>query len=301
MTDRVLRRIPLLLVIGWLMTMTAGARVLVHGHRGARALRPENTLPAFSYALQVGVDVLELDMAVTRDDVIVVSHDPLLKSEICTGPKLPVAIRDLTFSELQQYDCGAVKNQKFPKQQPVPGTRVPSLDEVFALAANTKVEFNIETKIFKDHPEYTPSPEKFVELVLAVVRKYGLEKRVILQSFDFRTLQVARQMAPDIRRSALYMGLPKDFVAIAHDAGATIISPYYRLVSKKKVDACHKAGIEVVPWTPNKPEEWRKLLDAGVDAIITDDPAELIQYLQTHPAPAHAASRQKLKLFGRRG
>jgi glycerophosphoryl diester phosphodiesterase len=262
--------------------MTASDRVLVHGHRGARGVRPENTLPAFEYAISVGVDVLELDMAVTKDDVIVVSHDPILKADICTGPKLPAVIHELTLEQVRQYDCGAVRNRKFPKQQPVPGTRVPTLDEVFALAPRGNFGFNIETKIFKEHPEYTPSPERFVELVFDLVHKHKLESRVILQSFDFRTLYVAKQMAPDILRSALYMGLPKDFVAIAHDADATIISPYYRLVSKKKVQAAHAAGLQVVPWTPNKPKEWQRLIDAGVDAIISDYPADLIAYLKAH-------------------
>ena len=266
-----------------LLAMTASGveRVLVHGHRGARAMRPENTLPAFEYAIDVGVDVLELDMAVTRDDVIVVSHDPILQPQLCTGPKLPAVIHELTLEELRQYDCG-LKNAKFPKQQAVPGTKVPTLDEVFALAPRGKFDFNIETKIFRDHPAYTPSPERFVELVLESIRKHHLESRVILQSFDFRTLHVAKELAPEIRRSALYAGIPKDFVAIAHDADATIISPNYLLVTKRKVEACHRAGIEVVPWTANKPRDWNRLVNAGVDAIISDDPAALIQYLKAH-------------------
>src|SRR2546426_284792 len=165
---------------------TAGS-ILVHGHRGARAMRPENTIPAFEYAIQVGVDVLELDMAVTKDDVLVVSHDPLLNPEICKGPEAPRAIRTLTLRELRRWDCGSLRNPRFPKQIPVPGTRMPTLDEVFALAPNGRIEFNIETKIFEDHPEYTPAPEKFARLTLDCVRRNGLESRVILQSFDFRT------------------------------------------------------------------------------------------------------------------
>src|ERR1700692_1040101 len=102
--------------------------ILVHGHRGARAMRPENTIPAFEYAIKAGVDVLELDMAVTKDDVIVVSHDPLLNSEICKGPGAPQPIRTLTLSELRQWDCGALRNPKFPKQTPIRGTHIPTLD-----------------------------------------------------------------------------------------------------------------------------------------------------------------------------
>jgi glycerophosphoryl diester phosphodiesterase len=262
------------------MTTQAATRIQVHGHRGARAMRPENTIPAFEYAIGIGADVLELDMAVTKDNVLVVSHDPTMLPKICEGPKPGTAIHELTLAQLREYDCGKRKNPDFPKQQPVPGTRVPTLDEVFALARGNKIEFNIETKIFLDKPELTPSPEEFAKLVLAEVRKHHLEKRVILQSFDFRTLHAMKKLAPEIRLSALYEGKPKDFVEIAREAGAGIISPRYPLVTKEQVAAAHRAGLEVVPWTADTPGDWDKLVDAKVDAIISDDPAELIAYLK---------------------
>ncbi|HUS06451.1 MAG TPA: glycerophosphodiester phosphodiesterase [Bryobacteraceae bacterium] len=257
----------------------AGARILVHGHRGARALRPENTMPAFEYAIAAGVDVLELDMAVTKDDVVVVSHDPVMSPPICTGARAGVPIRQLTLSELRQYDCGGARNPAQPRQKLVPGTRVPTLDEVFALAPKGRFEFNIETKIFADKPDLAPTPEKFVELVLAVIRRHKLESRVILQSFDFRTLHAMKERAPKIRLAALYEGTPKSFVTIAREAGASIISPRYNLVTRAEVKAAHAAGLQVIPWTPNTPDDWRRLVDANVDAIITDDPAALIRYL----------------------
>src|SRR5260370_33091790 len=125
----------LVLILGGALMLAAQPRILVHGARGARAMRPENTIPAFEYAIGVGVDVLELDMAVTKDDVLVVSHDPLLNPEICSGPGGPRAIRTLTLKELRQWDCGALRNPRFPKQTPVPGTPMPTLDEVFALSS----------------------------------------------------------------------------------------------------------------------------------------------------------------------
>jgi len=243
-------------------------------------MRPENTIPAFQYAIGIGVDVLELDMAVTKDNVLVVSHDPTLLPKICGGPKPGAAIHELTLAQLREYDCGKRKNPDFPKQQPVPGTRVPTLDEVFALGRGNNVEFNIETKIFLDKPELTPSPEEFVKLVLAGVRQHHLEKRIILQSFDFRTLHVMKKLAPEIRLAALYEGSPKSFVEIAKEADAGIISPHYSLVTKEQVAAAHKSGLEVVPWTANTPADWDKLVDAKVDAIISDDPAALIAYLK---------------------
>ena len=258
----------------------ADRKILVHGHRGARAVLPENTIPAFKYAVEAGVDVVELDLAVTKDNVVVVSHDPRINSVICSGPKDHVPIRELTLAELRQYDCGSKRNPLYPKQKPVPGTRIPALDEVFASVPRGTFDFNIETKIFRDAPELAPSPEEFVKLVLAVVRKHGLARRVILQSFDFRTLHAMKKVAPEIRLSALYEGTPRDFVEIAHEAGAGIISPRYPLVTREQVEKAHAAGLQVVPWTANTPEDWRKLIDAGVDAIITDDPAELISYLK---------------------
>jgi glycerophosphoryl diester phosphodiesterase len=267
-----------------LLLMTAAiatpASIQVHGHRGARAMRPENTIPAFEYAIGVGVDVLELDMAVTKDDVLVVSHDPLLNPEICKGPGAPRAIRTLTLSELRQWDCGALRNPRFPKQTPIPGTRIPTLDEVFALAPRGTFEFNIETKIFVDHPEYTPSPEKFAQLVLDSVRRHGLESRVILQSFDFRTLHAMMSLAPGVRLSALYEKGPDSFVDVARRAGAQIVSPETHLVTPNKVKAAHAAGLQVIAWTANARPEWDALVAAQVDSIISDDPAALIAYLK---------------------
>jgi len=258
----------------------APPKILVHGHRGARAMRPENTLPAFEYAISAGVDVLELDMAVTKDNVIVVSHDPVLEPPVCTGPRPKAVIHELTLAEVREWDCGKVQNPFFPKQTPVPGTRMPTLDEVFALAPRGTFQFNIETKSFPDHPELTPPPEEFAKLVLDVVHRHKLENRVLLQSFDFRTLHAMKKLAPEIRRVALWEGDGRDFVSIARDADAEIVSPAFRLVTPEKVRAAHDAGLQVVPWTADTPADWDNLIAAQVDAIITDDPAELIAHLK---------------------
>src|SRR5271155_3076769 len=263
-----------------LMTANSAPHILVHGHRGARAIYPENTLPAFEYAIQQGVDFLEMDLAVTKDNVLVISHDPHINPEICTGPHPGIAIHELTLAELQQYDCGTLKNPRFPKQQPVPGTRIPTLDQVLNLSRTSTVQFNIETKSFPEHPELTPTPEIFAELMLTQIRKHKVEARVIMQSFDFRTLHAMKKLAPEIRLAALYEGTPRSFVDIAQEAGATIISPYYQLVTPEQVKASHAAGLQVVPWTADTTAVWQMLIDASVDAIITDDPAALIGYLK---------------------
>ena len=266
----------------------AAPSIQVHGHRGARAVRPENSLPAFTYAIEQGVDVLELDLAVTKDDVLVVSHDAHMNPAFCAGPAgSQTLIRQMTLAELQQWDCGARANPAFPKQQAVPGTRVPTLQQVFDLvkAKGAKVEFNIETKISPARPDQTPSPERFAELVRDVVRANGLTSRVILQSFDFRTLHAMKRLEPAMRLSALYPNSTKEahrtLLDLARESGAGIISPQFKTVKADEVAAAHKAGLVIVPWTANTPAEWDPLIAAQVDAIISDDPAALIAYLKS--------------------
>jgi glycerophosphoryl diester phosphodiesterase len=270
----------LLLCLAMTMSVFGAERIQVHGHRGARALRPENTIPAFEYAIAQGVDVLELDLGVTKDGVVVVSHDSFLKAPICTGPKAQAVIVEHTLEELRQWDCGATRNPLFARQQTVPGTRIPTLDEVFALASKGNFKFNIETKIDPSQPKLTVPPAEFARRVLAVIRKHKLEQRVILQSFDFRTLHEMKKLAPELTLAALYSGPAKDFVAIAKEAGASIISPEHRLVTPEQVKAAHAAKLQVVPWTANEPADWDRLIAAGVDAIISDDPAGLIAHLR---------------------
>lgn len=121
-------RLLLAALCGTLAMAQTSPRILVHGHRGARAVLPENTLPAFEHAVAAGADVLELDLAVTRDDVLVVSHDPMVNHVICKGPQPDAVIRRLTLAELKEYDCGSLANPAFPRQKALPGTRIPTLD-----------------------------------------------------------------------------------------------------------------------------------------------------------------------------
>jgi len=279
----IFRSLFILLVISG-MSIHAASSILVHGHRGARAVRPENTLPAFEYAIQIGVDVLELDVAVTKDNVLVVSHDPQMNADYCTPPAGWTGtnvIREMTLEQLKQWDCGSKVNPKFPRQVAVPGTRVPTLDEVYALAGRGKFEFNVETKIFAKYPQLTPEPEEFARLMVEAIRRHKLEKRVMVQSFDFRTLKAVKAIAPEIRLSALFepMGM-RDVVKATVETGARICSPHLFLVNRGMVERAHAAGLQVVPWTANEPGEWKKLVEAGVDAIISDDPAALLAFLK---------------------
>ena len=281
-----MRKIALLL----LATAAFAQQIKVHGHRGARALRPENTPAAFRYAIDNGVDVLELDLAVTKDKVLVVSHHPAISTDkpsypgerMCSGPHDGMPIYQQTLAEIRQYDCGSRTLKEFPKQIAVPGEKIPTFEEVLDLALSSNVELNVETKIFPAKPELTPGPEEFTQLVLTAIRKKHMEKRVILQSFDFRTLEVMKRLDPSIRRAALWSGPEKDFVKVAKSSSSTMLSPVYPLVTAEQVAAAHGIGFQVVPWTANKPEEWKKLVDAKVDAIISDDPKALIDWLKNN-------------------
>jgi glycerophosphoryl diester phosphodiesterase len=296
----------------------AAETILVHAHRGGRAYRPENTLASFQYAIDNHADALELDLAVTKDNVLVVSHspyltqqattDPFIKSVLagerhCEGPALPPGtfIHSLTLAQIKQYDCGAHTLAAFPHQLAVPGTKIPTFDEVLALAPQGKFEFNVETKIFRNMPDITPSPEVFVKMIDDAVRKHNLQSRVILQSFDFRTLAAMRKLDPKIRLSALFgqakydsfMGITdpdKSFAHIAKIAGLTrgdLLSPDASLVNPASVAEAHKLGIQVVPYTPNDVAGWQRMATSHVDAIITDDPVGLLTWLRTQHPPLH--------------
>jgi len=287
---------------------TAG-HILVHGHRGSRATRPENTLPAFQFAIDHGVDVLELDLAVTKDNELVVSHSPFLvqppqyaaHERVCKGPELPpmTTIHSMTLEQVEQFDCGSVQQPDFPHQVTVPGTRVATFDQVLDLVANNKVQLNVETKSFPTHPELTPNPAEFVRLIVDCIhRHHADESRIILQSFDFRTLIEMRKQEPSIRLSALvgtgqgdamlgFTDKNKDFVHIHDITGAEIISPDYHLVTPQQVAAAHAVHMQVVPWTVNTPADWQRLADAQVDAIISDDPAALLAWLEAQTPPRH--------------
>jgi glycerophosphoryl diester phosphodiesterase len=264
----------------------------VHGHRGSRGTVPENTIPAFEAALMAGADVLEMDMGVTKDNVIIISHEPKVTPERCLDkdgnkPKTAIPIRELTLAELKEYDCGTLLNPRFPQQIEVPGTPMPTLEEVFELVKTSgyeaagKVEFNIETKIYPSEPELTPSPAEFARLVAAAVKKHGMEKRVMVQSFDVRTLKEMKKLAPEIRTSQLTYESLLDIVPALKAAKTDIWSPNYKWITAEEVKQAQAAGIKVAPWTINTKKEWDLAIAAGVDAIITDYPAALVDHLES--------------------
>jgi glycerophosphoryl diester phosphodiesterase len=271
-------------------TISANA-IDVQGHRGARAVLPENSLPALKYALELGVDTLEFDMGVSKDGTVVVIHDQQINPIICQykdGSKAEqdLWIHQLTLEQIKQFDCGSKQNPRFERQVSVANTEIPTLAEVFEMVANSglanakKIAFNIETKSDPSKPHAQPEAEEFVEAVVKVVRQYGLESRVTLQSFDPATLIAANDIAPNLQLSALFREKPDDWLDAAESIGADIISPHHSLLGRKDVEQIQDAGLAVIAWTANSKRQWARLIRLGVDGIITDDPEALLKYLE---------------------
>ena len=258
----------------------------IQGHRGARGHLPENTLPAFALALEFGVDTLELDAGVTRDGVVVVHHDRRLNPDTARGPdgkwvSAPApTIHSLSFLELEHYDVGRIRPgseyaKRFPHQKPLDGTRIPALADLFAHAGRT-VRFNIETKISPEHPDETPPAEPFARALIAEIRRAGAARRTTIQSFDFRTLKVVEREAPEIE--TVYLTSGKDSVpSRVRAAGAKIWSPDFRDLTPEVLAAARAAKLRIVAWTVNEPADIARMIEAGIDGIISDYPDRVIE------------------------
>ncbi|MCM2326732.1 MAG: glycerophosphodiester phosphodiesterase [Lysobacter sp.] len=279
----------------------------LQGHRGARGLAPENTVPGWKKALELGVDTIECDMAITKDGVVVVHHDLRLNPDIARGPDGKWLegpgpnIADLTFEELQKYDVGRLKPgtkyaEEFKYQEPADGTRIPRLSDLFDLvkkSGNANVGFDCETKVSPLERDATRPPEEFAKVAVAEIRRHGMAGRMMIQSFDWSTLQVVQKEAPEIR--TMYLSSPRTlrpegrgqpspwlagFAPEEHGsvpkavkaAGGKIWAPNQTYLTPELLAEARALGITVIPWTVNNPDMIRKLLDMGVDGIITDRP-----------------------------
>lgn len=286
----------------------------LQAHRGGRGLGPENTLAAFARALSLGVTTLEMDLGVTADGVVVVSHDPELNPDLTRdgqgrwlerpGPPL-VQIR---YEQLSTYDVGRLKAgtpyaARYPEQAAADGQRVPRLADVFALvgrARNSTVRFNVEIKSDPRKNAPTLAPEPFAEVVVRVIRDHHMESRTLVQSFDWRTLRHVRKIAPDIALACLTVQRPGDDNVMAWQpgapaslggldvdtfggsvpkvvqaAGCAVWSPNALDLVPAAVAEAHSLGLSVVPWTVNEPKQMEALFGYGVDGLITDRPDRL--------------------------
>ena len=263
----------------------------LQGHRGARGLVPENTIPSFIYAIDQGVTTLEMDVVISQDSQVVLSHEPWMSSQICSKsdgtPVLEEEERELnmyqmTYDEISTYDCGSRGNPRFPRQVPMKISK-PTLFQVIEEAEKytqnkniPAVLYNIETKSSTEGDGvYHPTPAVFTKLVLDVIAEAGIMERTTLQSFDVRTLQQAKQIAPEMSL-ALLVGSHEqmNFEAYLDHLGfiPDIYSPYYKLVDATLVERAHSKGMQLIPWTINTLEEMQELKNLGVDGIITDYP-----------------------------
>ncbi len=250
---------------------------------------PENTIPAFEYALEQKVDVIELDLGVSKDEKVVIYHDQRINPLICSG-RPGAALMELTLAELKQIDCGGFKNPRFEEQVPVPGTKIPTLDEFFEwIKAHPnpwarRVRFNIETKSEPTEPTLSPPPARFAELLVGALRRHRMLNRSVVQSFDFRTLEEVRRLERNLELAALVEfrpeGAPQSLVAMAKQVGARILSPNHEWLVEADVKALQKAGIRVIPWTANSVDTFERLKQWGVDGIITDYPNRLQAFLK---------------------
>ncbi|MGA7073747.1 glycerophosphodiester phosphodiesterase [Bradyrhizobium sp.] len=281
----------------------------IEAHRGGRALFPENTLVSFANALSMGVDTLELDVGVTRDGMLVISHERGLNPDLARGadgkyvaaPGTPFV--QLSLDEVKQFDVGQIRPgstyaAQFPDQHAVPGTRIPTLKELIDLVRRSgdgHVRLNVETKIDPNHPDESPSPARFVALLLDLLRTEKFEDRVMVQSFDWRTLQLVQKLAPKVPTVYLTVQGGRDptvfsdrasewtagFNPAEHGrsiprtikaAGGAIWSPYARDLTPALVTESHALGLKTVAWTANQPEDIAHLIEMGVDGIISDRP-----------------------------
>ena len=282
----------------------------LQGHRGARGLAPENTLPAFERALAIGVHTLELDVAITRDGVLVISHDPRLNPDITRDPDGRFLsgpgplIHQTPFAELQRYELGRIKPgtryaAQFAEQVPADGTRLPRLIDLFALvrrSGNTQVRFDIETKVFPLAPGDTLAPEPFARALIQAIREAGMAERSSIQSFDWRTLQLVQREAPEI--NTVYLTAqqrwldnvadgeagPSPWTAgfslrqqgsvprLVHAAGGRTWAAYFGDLDAAKIKEAQGLGLQVLAWTVNETTQINSLIDWGVDGIISDRP-----------------------------
>ena len=263
----------------------------IQGHRGCRGLLPENTIQAFLKAIDLGVNTLELDVVITKDNVVLVSHEPYMNSDICfdtSGNEISKKderkhnLYQMTFDSIKKYDCGSKFYPRFPEQEKLK-TYKPSLDEVIKASKkqNLKIKFNIEIKYEASYKGvYAPNPKKFVALVLDVIEENNNFKQTNLQSFDLSILEEIKRQSPKMKIALLVDENEDIWNKITRMSYIPeIISPYYKLLDEKTVRNLKAEGFEVIPWTVNTNADLKQMIALKVDGIITDYPNRLLELL----------------------
>lgn len=263
---------------------SSDAPTAVIAHRGGALLRPENTLPAFRYAAELGAEYIEFDMLMTADEQIAVYHDGTINQQFCTpaagSDVTPGPVHELTLEQVQHFDCGTGARASYAgtKFVPAPGAQIPTLDEVLGAMRGNDARLFVETKVPKDAKV---DPVLFAELLNEAVRRHGLEERVILQSFDFRTIDALHQINPHIRTCLL--GVPdrtNDHLSLLREHHATCIVLSADQADRTEVRELQEAGVLVFSGVVDAPQDWEKATALGMDAIFTNDPRGAIEFLE---------------------
>jgi glycerophosphoryl diester phosphodiesterase len=282
-------------------TDVANQAIDLQGHRGARGLLPENTIPGFQRALELGVTTLEMDVVINAEGHVVLSHEPWMSAKICAHPdgrkvteKEEKNLRIYTMSDEQVagYDCGSRGHPGFPRQQAMPLTK-PLLSEVFLAVASpssalpssalvqTSVRFNIEIKSRPDGDGvFHPEVGEFSQILYRVLKEYGVLDRTTVQSFDPRALEAMHSINPELSIALLISDsrdLEQNLALLSFVP--EIYSPDYKLVNERLIRAAHARNIQVIPWTVNNADTMRELLSWGVDGLITDYPDLAVEVL----------------------
>lgn len=262
----------------------------LEGHRGCRGLMPENTIAAMLKAVDLNVNTLEMDVVITADDKVLVSHDPFFSHEITTLPsgdsikeneEQTYNIYKMTYDSVEKFDVGMLPHSRFPEQEkmkvqkPLLSTLIDSVESYLVRTQRAKVMYNIEIKSTNTTDNiFHPAPEKFADLLMDVIEKKGIQNRVIIQSFDPRSLKIVSQKYPAMRLSLLIENqkVPVKGFGKLYGFKPKILSPDYLLLTKEIVDSLHKRHIKVIPWTVDDIDSGKKLYQMGVDGIITDYP-----------------------------
>lgn len=277
--------------------LSAQSTLDIQGHRGARGLYPENSIPAFIGAVKLGVNTIELDVVITKDNKVLVSHDPYMNENFCrqaSGKLLEGDIKQeyniykMYYSEVTAYDCGQWGNTKFPEQQKIAVHKPLLADMIDSVEAYVKanklpqVKYNIEIKCGAAGDGIMhPKPDEFAKLVYDVIKQKGILGHCNIQSFDVRSLQEIHKIDPKLP-IAILVADAHSFKKNLKQLGFTpyAYSPHYILVNKKVVKQCHKAGVKLIPWTVNDEKKMLKLKKLGIDGIITDYPDKAIKLLR---------------------
>lgn len=277
-------------------TRATAASVDVQGHRGARGHFPENSIPGFLAALDMGATTLEMDAVISQDGKVLLSHEPFLSHQICLNAEgEPISeeeeknynLYQMTYAEIKACDCGTPQHAGFPEQQhmktykPLLAAVVDSVQAYCQRNGRQPPAYNIETKSSPAGDEiFHPRPAEFVDLLMEVVNAKGIQARTTLQSFDVRSLQHAHTAYPEVQL-ALLVG-NRDGAAInLNRLGFVpeIYSPYYQLVDEALLALCEEKGMQLIPWTVNEAEDIQRMLSLGVDGIISDYPDRVVAAL----------------------